>query len=142
MALRLDLIIIRNYKIMAPHGFETGSAFIVYVLPDPVWPQAYFNVHISMFNFLFIFEFNNLFHENEDRFVLLRKLKWIFGLCWLFPLSWEFWQQHIIQSSFLSRFSHIWNNQCWEYQQFDIFRVRIIWQGWFLLLLLPFIFYL
>ena len=36
MALSSDLIIIKNYKIMAPVGFEPGSVWIVYVLPDPV----------------------------------------------------------------------------------------------------------
>ena len=40
MALSLDLIIIKNYKIMTPVGFEPGSVWIVYVLPDPVCPYA------------------------------------------------------------------------------------------------------
>ena len=60
-----------------------------------------FNISISKFDYLFIFEFNNLFDENEDRFVLRRKLQGISGLYWLFQLSWEFWQQHIVLSSFL-----------------------------------------
>ena len=100
MVLSLDLIIIRNYKTMDLLGFEPESAFIVYVLQDPVWTYANFNVSISMFDFLLIFEFNNLIHENEDRFVLRRKLQGISDLYWLFHLSWEFWQQHIIQYSF------------------------------------------
>ena len=57
MALSLDLIIITNYKTMAPFGFEPGSASIVYVLPDPVYVYANFYVSICMFDFLFIFEF-------------------------------------------------------------------------------------
>ena len=69
---------------MAPLGFESGSKFIVYVLPDPVWPYTHFNVSINMFDYLFIFEFNNLFHENEDRFVLRRKLQGISVLYLLF----------------------------------------------------------
>ena len=40
MALSLDLIIIKNYKIMTPVGFEPGSVWIVYVLPDPVCPYV------------------------------------------------------------------------------------------------------
>ena len=40
MALSLDLIIIKNYKIVAPVGFEPGSVWIVYVLPDAVCPYA------------------------------------------------------------------------------------------------------
>ena len=40
MALSLDLIIIKSYKIMAPIGFEPGSVWIVYVLLDPVCPYA------------------------------------------------------------------------------------------------------
>ena len=40
MALRLDLIKIKNYKIMAPVGFEPGSVWIAYVLSDPVCPFA------------------------------------------------------------------------------------------------------
>ena len=86
---------------MDPFGFEPESAFIVYVLPDPVWPYVNFNISISKFDYLFIFEFNNMFDENEDRFILRRKLQVISGLYWLFQLSWEFWQQHIVLSSFL-----------------------------------------
>ena len=40
MALSLDLIIINNHKIMVPVGFEPGSVWVVYVLPDPVYPYA------------------------------------------------------------------------------------------------------
>ena len=40
MVLSLDLIIIKNYKIMAPVGFEPGSVCIVYVLPDIVCQYA------------------------------------------------------------------------------------------------------
>ena len=40
MALSLDLIIIKNHKIMNLVGFEPGSVWIVYVLPDPVCPYA------------------------------------------------------------------------------------------------------
>ena len=40
MALSLDLIIIKNYKIMAFVGFEPESVWIVYVLLDPVYPYA------------------------------------------------------------------------------------------------------
>ena len=42
MALSLDLIIIKNYKTMTPLDFEPGSAFIMYVLLDPVWPYVNF----------------------------------------------------------------------------------------------------
>ena len=40
MALSLDLIIINNHKIITPVGFEPGSVWIVYILPDPVCPYA------------------------------------------------------------------------------------------------------
>ena len=40
MALSLDLIIIKNHKIMTLVGFEPGSVWIVYVLLDPVYPYA------------------------------------------------------------------------------------------------------
>ena len=81
MALSLDLIIIRNYKAMGLSVSNQG-VHSLYMFYQIQFDHKQISMLLkSMVNFLFIFELNNLFHDNEDRIELIRKFQRIFGLC-------------------------------------------------------------